>query len=138
MFDLARWRADLTPDRKAVYFNGQWFTYADLDTRATQLAGHLAQNGIKRGDRVAILAYNHICHLDLILAAPKLGFVYTPMNFRLSDAEQQEIADYLKPDFVFHDRRHAEQANQMGCPCCLLYTSPSPRDQRGPRMPSSA
>ena len=22
--------------------------------------------------------------------------------------------------------------------CCLLYTSPSPRDQRGPRMPSSA
>ena len=30
----------------------------------------------------------------------------------------------------------------MGCPakkvCCLLYTSPSPRDQRGSRMPSSA
>ena len=22
--------------------------------------------------------------------------------------------------------------------CCLLYTSPSPRDQRGSRMPSSA
>ena len=24
------------------------------------------------------------------------------------------------------------------CPTCLLYTSPSPRDQRGSRMPSSA
>ena len=24
------------------------------------------------------------------------------------------------------------------CGCCLLYTSPSPRDQRGSRMPSSA
>ena len=24
------------------------------------------------------------------------------------------------------------------CDCCLLYTSPSPRDQRGSRMPSSA
>ena len=24
------------------------------------------------------------------------------------------------------------------CCCCLLYTSPSPRDQRGSRMPSSA
>ena len=24
------------------------------------------------------------------------------------------------------------------CSCCLLYTSPSPRDQRGSRMPSSA
>ena len=25
-----------------------------------------------------------------------------------------------------------------GCGCCLLYTSPSPRDKRQPRMPSSA
>ena len=25
-----------------------------------------------------------------------------------------------------------------GCGLCLLYTSPSPRDQRGSRMPSSA
>ena len=25
-----------------------------------------------------------------------------------------------------------------GAKCCLLYTSPSPRDQRGSRMPSSA
>ena len=25
-----------------------------------------------------------------------------------------------------------------GMGCCLLYTSPSPRDQRGSRMPSSA
>ena len=31
-------------------------------------------------------------------------------------------------------------ANQLGLPyrVCLLYTSPSPRDQRGSRMPSSA
>ena len=28
-------------------------------------------------------------------------------------------------------------AEQLNCPC-LLYTSPSPRDQRGSRMPSSA
>ena len=27
--------------------------------------------------------------------------------------------------------------NHANC-CCLLYTSPSPRDQRGSRMPSSA
>ena len=41
----------------------------------------------------------------------------------------------------------AEEINSMGfpgkaivipCNICLLYTSPSPRDQRGSRMPSSA
>ena len=29
-------------------------------------------------------------------------------------------------------------ALRPGCGACLLYTSPSPRDQRGSRMPSSA
>ena len=29
-------------------------------------------------------------------------------------------------------------AQETGCDTCLLYTSPSPRDQRGSRMPSSA
>ena len=29
-------------------------------------------------------------------------------------------------------------ATTDGTPTCLLYTSPSPRDQRGSRMPSSA
>ena len=28
--------------------------------------------------------------------------------------------------------------NNIHYQCCLLYTSPSPRDQRGSRMPSSA
>ena len=28
--------------------------------------------------------------------------------------------------------------NDIGIYACLLYTSPSPRDQRGSRMPSSA
>ena len=30
-----------------------------------------------------------------------------------------------------------ERTSGRSC-CCLLYTSPSPRDQRGSRMPSSA
>ena len=33
-------------------------------------------------------------------------------------------------------KKHGEGGNMVGA--CLLYTSPSPRDQRGSRMPSSA
>ena len=35
-------------------------------------------------------------------------------------------------------RDAAAKANQISAISCLLYTSPSPRDQRGSRMPSSA
>ena len=33
---------------------------------------------------------------------------------------------------------HAETNQLIGTCCCLLYTSPSPRDKRQSRMPSSA
>ena len=36
------------------------------------------------------------------------------------------------------DRSGAVAQGLYAINCCLLYTSPSPRDQRGSRMPSSA
>ena len=39
----------------------------------------------------------------------------------------------------FHGWVHVDDAGVIaGLGPCLLYTSPSPRDQRGSRMPSSA
>ena len=35
-------------------------------------------------------------------------------------------------------RDEGASGKHAACRCCLLYTSPSPRDQRGSRMPSSA
>ena len=40
-----------------------------------------------------------------------------------------------KGDSFFHDKNHLSAIEAY---TCLLYTSPSPRDQRGSRMPSSA
>ena len=37
-----------------------------------------------------------------------------------------------------HAREHNGEGNAYDLLTCLLYTSPSPRDQRGSRMPSSA
>ena len=40
--------------------------------------------------------------------------------------------------FICKDCRHAGMNIRALVDSCLLYTSPSPRDQRGSRMPSSA
>ena len=39
-------------------------------------------------------------------------------------------------DYIGIDIKEGAFTNKIGS--CLLYTSPSPRDQRGSRMPSSA
>ena len=43
-----------------------------------------------------------------------------------------------KQDNVWGTLEHVPGSNAPGYTLCLLYTSPSPRDQRGSRMPSSA
>jgi fatty-acyl-CoA synthase len=113
--DLAAWRAALTPDRPALHWRGRWHSYAELDERARQLAARLHAEGVRQGDRVAILALNHLAHVDLVLAAPKLGFIYAPLNHRLSPAEQQAIAALLEPALLLHDRANLEKAEATGC-----------------------
>lgn len=114
IIDLAAWRAALTPERPALHWRGRWHAYRDLDERARRLAARLHAEGVRRGDRVAILSLNHLAHVDLVLAAPKLGFIYTPFNYRLSPAEQKDLGALIEPAFVFHDRAHLEKAGAVG------------------------
>src|SRR5690606_18951106 len=109
ILDLAQRRAELTPDAPAVRFAGRWYAYAELNERATRLANLLAARGVGRGDRVSIVAQNHLAHLDLILATAKLGFVYAPLNTRLALPEQEAIGAYLRPSLVLHDEPNAER-----------------------------
>ncbi len=108
ILDLARRRADLTPDAEAVFFGARWYDYAELNERAERLARLLAARGVMKGDRVSVLANNHLAHIDLILATAKLGFVYAPLNTRLATPEQRAIGAYLRPRLVLYDSAHAE------------------------------
>ena len=61
---------------------------------------------------------------------------------------EEEANDFLRDKWEAHRRTSLDAANRekevrsvvaaAGLSGCLLYTSPSPRDQRGSRMPSSA
>lgn len=112
--DLAGWRASLTPQRPALNWRGRWYNYGELDQRATALAARLHADGVRAGDRVSIVALNHLAHVDLVLAAPKLGFIYAPLNHRLSAAEQHDIAALLEPVLVLHDHVNLGKAEATG------------------------
>ncbi|HVT35531.1 MAG TPA: AMP-binding protein [Nevskiaceae bacterium] len=102
------------PARPALWWDGRWYRYGELGLRARRLAAALASIGIARGDRVAIYAHNHLAHIELVLAAPLLGFIYTPYNFRLSAGEQQALTRYLKPRLMLADAAHLPFARTLG------------------------
>ena len=114
--DAVARRAAIHPDRRALLWRGAWWSYRELDRHAERLAGRLHALGLRAGDRVSILAHNHLAHLDLILATAKTGVVYAPLNTRLAPAEQAEIAAYLRPSLLLHDADHRHGAEATGVP----------------------
>src|SRR5690348_1592508 len=62
---------DLFPSTEVVWRRPdkelQRYTYKDLYSRTAKLANALTRLGVKRGDRVASLAWNHGPHLEAYL-----------------------------------------------------------------------
>src|SRR5512139_1007718 len=65
------------------------FTFKEWNDRACRLANALAEMGMKKGDRFAVLAYNCVEWMDLYAAAAKVGFIIVPIMFRLSAPEME-------------------------------------------------
>jgi fatty-acyl-CoA synthase len=62
-------------------------TYADLASRSYRVARGLRENGIERGDRVALLMYNCVEYWLAYFAVTRIGAVVVRTNFRLSGEE---------------------------------------------------
>src|ERR1700722_15160983 len=69
-------------------------TWSDTYDRSCQLAAALARLGVKAGDRVATLAWNHHRHLEAYYAVPMMGAVVHTLNLRLHAAEIGYIAHH--------------------------------------------
>ena len=98
--DLLSKRAYLTPNREALLEieTGSRFTYQELNDRANRLANFMRdQLGVQKGDRVSILAQNSIVYIDLFYGLPKIGAIFSPLNWRLTANELEYIVNDLKP-----------------------------------------
>lgn len=60
----------------------QRYRYGDMVVRAKRLAVALKDLGVRPGDRVATLAWNHHQHLEAYFAIPAIGAVLHTMNLR--------------------------------------------------------
>jgi len=92
-WDGAHWvdhvarHAHATPDRVAIRFEGQSITWGALDDRIRRVAAGLHAQGVRKGDRVAILMLNRPEFVETTLAANAIGAIAVPVNFRLAPEE---------------------------------------------------
>jgi fatty-acyl-CoA synthase len=79
-------------------------TYAESCKRARALAVALQGIGLKRGDRVATLCWNHYQHHEAYLGIPCGGFVLHTLNLRLHPNDLAYIATHADDRAVIVDR----------------------------------
>ncbi|WP_181781884.1 long-chain-fatty-acid--CoA ligase [Pseudonocardia pini] len=138
--------AHLTPERAALAFGGVVTTWADLRRRVSALAGGLADRGVGRGDRVAVLMSNRPEFLEAVLAANALGAIAVPVNFRLSADEVSFILRDSGAVALAADADLAASAAQvrgdLAGPGILLVTGTADGDfdalAAGPERPRTA
>ncbi|MCC6318677.1 MAG: long-chain fatty acid--CoA ligase [Gemmatimonadaceae bacterium] len=79
-------------------------TYGDLIPRAGRLAQALRRLGVRPGDRVATLAWNHARHVEAYFAIPCLGAVLHTLNLRLHPDDIAFIANHAADRVILVDK----------------------------------
>ena len=94
------------PHKLAVAYGSMKWNYSQFNSRANRLANALFRLGIRHGDNIALLQYNHPEMLASMFACFKAGCSAVPINFRLHPNEFSFIIDHsdakaviLSPEF---------------------------------------
>lgn len=115
-------RVNLFPDKQAVVdakTENSW-TYQQLNRRAESLAQYFIEKRVEKGDRIALLAPNHISYFDFVFACMKTGAIFVPLNWRLSNDELNYVIQDCSPKFIGVDPLFREKTNQIKMNCELI------------------
>ena len=91
------------PDKTAVVYNDQRFSYREFSERIYRLASALKRQGIGAGDKVAFACPNIPAMLEAHYAVPLLGAALVSVNIRLSPGEVSYIIDHSDAALVVVD-----------------------------------
>jgi fatty-acyl-CoA synthase len=86
------------PDRSTVRT-----TYGDFYRRARRLANVLTKLGLRPGDRVASMMWNHAGHLEAFFGVPSAGGILHTLNLRLHPHEIAAIVNHAADRFLIID-----------------------------------
>ena len=73
-------RAQRDPGRPFILFAGRTWSWAEFGATADRTARLLVARGVRKGDRVGVLARNDIGHVLLLFACARIGAIMVPSN----------------------------------------------------------
>ncbi|MBD8007360.1 o-succinylbenzoate--CoA ligase [Bacillus norwichensis] len=106
-------RADLSPERTALIFNDQSWTFGEVFTLATKIAGKIVGLLPGKSSRVAILMNNTPEAVWVIYGLQQLGIETVFLNSKLTASELEfQIID-SETELIIYDRSLKDKANEL-------------------------
>ena len=114
-YDWVEYQSNFRPKKIAIkeISSGRETSYYELNQRSKSLAGWLQKKGLKKGDRVAILAHNCAEVFELEFACGKIGGVELPLNWRLTKPELEYILNDSKPMCLIYSVEFKDIAQEL-------------------------
>jgi long-chain acyl-CoA synthetase len=110
-------------------------TWSELDRYASGFSRHLSAQGVKAGDRVALLLPNGVEFVVAFLAVLKLGATPAPLNPLVKQEELAAFKADLRPklsvDRVVMSQSSWQTIDEVSAPSLILYTSGSTGRPKG-------
>jgi acyl-CoA synthetase (AMP-forming)/AMP-acid ligase II len=101
------------PNREALIFEKTRYTWKDLNRRVNQLANALLSLGLKKGDKVAMLAENIPAMVEANYALAKIGVVYFPVKTRLLAPDIRYLIDLADATVLIFHQEMADMVADM-------------------------
>jgi fatty-acyl-CoA synthase len=115
-FDWIKRHAERTPNKLALVdaHRDRQLTYVQLNERADRFASFLQHGiGLKRGDRISILAQNSSDYYEILFACSKTGVILNTLNWRLAIPELEYIIDDCQPRLLIYEPEFAEAVETL-------------------------
>jgi len=103
----------ICPDKEAIVFEGNRFTFSKLNERVNRLANALLGMGVQKGDRVAFLHVNCSQCVETYFAVARTGGIYVPLNFRAKANELSYMINTAEAGTVLAGERYIELVNSI-------------------------
>ncbi len=111
--DLIKRGRALYGSQTALIFEDRRYTFAGQAARMARLANALLGKGLRKQDRVAILARNCSEYIECFGAGELAGFVTVNLNSRLAQPELAAICQDCQPAVLIYAEEFAAQANAI-------------------------
>lgn len=102
-------RAELTPNRIAIMFEDDQYTFKQVFESATNVAAHLTDIGVKKGSFAAVLISNHVDSVMILYALQMLGVKAVILNNRLTSKELLWQLEDSRAEFLIYEDAFVEK-----------------------------